>query len=437
MRFKLRFRVMIPALMTVIIFGGLVLSPSLPLRIDSVEGIAHADLYLNDPYPRPGGDQAVSLSDALFIQQSLDGTGCELRPVVDTDGDGAITASDVLSSLQNYGCNSPPCNLPGPTTGTPIEILPEPGSPTFGLPGQTLILTATVSNTVTPSAGALSRCGGNAIVVDLDPFVEDDGIPVLFEITEDTGGGAYLGVPGATTLLTWVNSSDPLALSTGTVQAQLILGGAGTIRVVARTRLLTNPPVWDNVLQTLQGNFPQITVTANIQITSPADGTTLCPADDISTENGFQTDVTVLTTAYEGSTLNLLIDGFTTAKAPVYGGSHTFTNISIPDGPPTLAASALGDYSPPNAIIVDVSPPAITITSPSSGDCINSSMVTVDGTVVEDGSGVALITVQAGAYTATGTSFPITLNVPTDGKYSVIVQAEDNCGNASNYGSFH
>ncbi len=73
MKFKLRFRVMLLPLMAVVIFGG----------------IASADLYLNDPYPRPGGDEIVSLSDPLFIQQSLDGTGCELMPVVDTDGDGA------------------------------------------------------------------------------------------------------------------------------------------------------------------------------------------------------------------------------------------------------------------------------------------------------------------------------------------------------------
>ncbi|UCD85441.1 MAG: IPT/TIG domain-containing protein, partial [Deltaproteobacteria bacterium] len=268
-------------------------------------------------------------------------------------------------------------------------------------------------------------------VVDLDPFVEDDGIPILFEITEDTGGGAYLGAPGSTTLLTWVNSPDPLTLNTGTVQAQLTLGSAGTVRVVAYTRLLTNPPVWDNVLQTLQADFTQITVTANIQITSPANGATLCPVDDISPESGFQTDVTIITTAYEGSTLSLLIDGFTTATAPVHGGIHTFTSISITEGPHTLVASALGDYSPPNTIIVDLSPPTMLITSPSSGDCINNSIVTIDGTIVDDGSEVALITIRAGTYSATGTSFPIALNVPVDGNYSVIVRAEDNCGNIS------
>ncbi|UCD86030.1 MAG: hypothetical protein JSU92_07510, partial [Deltaproteobacteria bacterium] len=414
MRFKLRFRALNPILVAIAIFGG----------------SASADLYLNDPYPRPGGDQTVSLSDALFIQQSLDGTGCELIPVVDTDGDGSIAASDVVFSLQNYGCNSPPCDLPGPTTGTPIEILPDPGSPTIGLPGQVLTLTAVASNTISPSAEAMINCINNSIVVDLDPFVADDGIPVLFEITEDTGGGAYLGTPGATTLLNWVNSSDPLDLSTGIAQVDLTLGNEGTVSVVARTRLLTNPPVWDNVLRTFQADFP-INVTLNIGISSPANGDTLCAADDVNGESGFQTDVTIVTNTYEGSTVSLLIDGFTTATAPVYGGTHTFTDISIPEGPHTLVASVLGLNSGPAAIMVDSYSPTVLITLPGSGDCITSTMVVVNGTATDDGLGIALITVQAGSYTATGTSFPINLNIPVDGGYDITAQVEDYCGNIS------
>ena len=424
MRFKLRVRVIIPALMAVVIFGG----------------IASADLYLNDPYPRPGGDEIVSLSDPLFIQQSLDGTGCELMPVVDTDGDGAITVSDVLFSLQNYGCNSPPCNLPGPSTGTPIEILPDPDSPTFGLPGQTLILTATVSNTIFPSAGALGNCGDNAIIVDLNPFVEDDGIPVIFEITEDTGGGAYLGVPGATTLLTWVNSTDFFDLSIGAAQAELTLGNSGTVSVVARTRLLTNPPIWDNVLRTFQADFPPIiTVSLDIHITSPADGTL------ISTT---VTDVTVTTTAVVGNTIYLQIDGVDHPEIshvvdnadwnPAKGWyEFTIPNVDLWIDTPgdrwvTLISiiEATGGMSNIVNIYTDITAPSVAITEPTPPNTtIEVSLVTVVANCDDlGGSGIASCRVWVDGEAEQDSPGVFVL---ADGPHTAYARATDNVGNST------
>ncbi|UCD85425.1 MAG: hypothetical protein JSU92_04315, partial [Deltaproteobacteria bacterium] len=78
---------------------------------------------------------------------------------------------------------------------------------------------------------------------------------------------------------------------------------------------------------------------------------------------------------------------------------------------------------------VDTVAPVVSIISPTDGECIGTSAVVVSGSLTEAGSGVYEITVEAGAYSATGTAFPITLVIPTDGVYTITARVEDNCGN--------
>ncbi|UCD83482.1 MAG: IPT/TIG domain-containing protein, partial [Deltaproteobacteria bacterium] len=122
--------------------------------------------------------------------------------------------------------------------------------------------------------------------------------------------------------------------------------------------------------------------------------------------------------------------------AEITGGTWVATFIGQPEGALTLIATATDaignstDSTPVN-ITIDYTLPEVSITSPNNGVCINSTTVAVDGTVTENGSGLAVITVQAGIYTATGTNFPIALNIPVDGVYTINAWAEDNCGNVS------
>ena len=134
-------------------------------------------------------------------------------------------------------------------------------------------------------------------------------------------------------------------------------------------------------------------------------------------------------------------DGSGVAVITVQAGAYTATGTSFPiilnipaDGVYTITARVedncgnIGLDTVTN-VRVDTTAPVVGISSPLTGECITTSTVEVDGTVTEDGSGVAMITVQAGAYSATGTSFPITLNIPADGVYTITAWAEDNCGN--------
>ncbi|UCD83885.1 MAG: hypothetical protein JSU92_11445, partial [Deltaproteobacteria bacterium] len=110
-------------------------------------------------------------------------------------------------------------------------------------------------------------------------------------------------------------------------------------------------------------------------------------------------------------TLNITVDGLYDIIVQVEDncgniGSDTVTNVRV-----------------------DTVAPVASISSPSAGECIGTSEVEVNGTVVEAGSGVSVITVEAGAFTATGASFPIILSIPADDVYTITVWAEDNCGN--------
>ncbi|UCD83673.1 MAG: chitobiase/beta-hexosaminidase C-terminal domain-containing protein [Deltaproteobacteria bacterium] len=137
-------------------------------------------------------------------------------------------------------------------------------------------------------------------------------------------------------------------------------------------------------------------------------------------------------------------DGSGVAMITVQAGAYTATGASFPiplnipvDGLYTVTAQVedncgnVGPMDTVNNVRVDTINPVVGISSPTAGECITTSTVEVDGNVTENGSGVALITVQAGAYTATGTTFPITLNIPVDNLYTVTAQVEDSCGNIS------
>ncbi|UCD83446.1 MAG: hypothetical protein JSU92_09015, partial [Deltaproteobacteria bacterium] len=195
------------------------------------------------------------------------------------------------------------------------------------------------------------------------------------------------------------------------------------------------PPLFTDGLSGNSGCAQVNFVAPTVQIVSPTNGAVLnAYADkDLDPVNGLQYDVTVSTDAPDGSTVLLTVDGYTPLGASVVGGSVTFSGVDFPEGLAVDVEAVVGVCSGPVTVVhtvtVDTFIPVVGISSPTPGDCINSSKVVVDGTVTELGCGVKVITVQAGAYTATSATFPIILTIPVDGVYAIDAWAEDNCGN--------
>ena len=162
--------------------------------------------------------------------------------------------------------------------------------------------------------------------------------------------------------------------------------------------------------------FKVDTVPPFVAIISPIDGTLLC------------TGSIVMSGSYENG------DTICEERLDFWPWQPCGTGFPpIPDGPHTIyirVTDSCGNSDTDSvSFTVDSMEPVVNIMSPVSGECISTSVVVVDGSVFETGSGVYEITVQAGAYTATGTSFPIILNIPVDGIYDITAQAVDYCGN--------
>ncbi|UCD84959.1 MAG: VCBS repeat-containing protein, partial [Deltaproteobacteria bacterium] len=122
--------------------------------------------------------------------------------------------------------------------------------------------------------------------------------------------------------------------------------------------------------------------------------------------------------------------------ATVSDGNWVATLTGQPEGPIALIATAMDnagnstDSNPVN-ILFDYTSPVVSVTFPISGDCINSNMVVVTGTITEGGSGVAEINATWGAYSATSAGFPVYLDVSGVGEQTndLVVSAVDFCGN--------
>ncbi|UCD85250.1 MAG: chitobiase/beta-hexosaminidase C-terminal domain-containing protein, partial [Deltaproteobacteria bacterium] len=154
-------------------------------------------------------------------------------------------------------------------------------------------------------------------------------------------------------------------------------------------------------------------------------------------------DLDQLATCYASGTMTVTANcadsgsGVDSCEVTIDNGEDWFasphTYFGLPTGSYTAVGLVYDNCGKANVswknFDVDPVEPVVNIVSPVPGECISSSVLVVDGSITEEGTGIALITVGAGVYSSTGTSFPITLNIPVDGVYDITVQAEDNCGN--------
>jgi hypothetical protein len=100
-------------------------------------------------------------------------------------------------------------------------------------------------------------------------------------------------------------------------------------------------------------------------------------------------------------------------------------------------SNALGMVSPTysDIIILDATPPTATITSPSEGEEIQSSTVTVTWSSSDGGSGLEKFEVRldSGNWKSKGMLTAHTFTGLSDGSHSVLVKATDNAGNSKEY----
>ena len=176
-----------------------------------------------------------------------------------------------------------------------------------------------------------------------------------------------------------------------------------------------------------------------VTITSPTEGICIntMPVTVTGTFGGFSGVAVV----------DVFVNGVTAVVAPpasTTSGSYTaiLTSAELPEGlNQTITAVASDGASTAIASItvnVDLTPPVVTIDSPTDGECINSSVVVVRGTASDSGSGLAAtITVDLPgsnegtviAPVGVGGSWSATFTIPATGPYTATASLQDLCGN--------
>jgi len=169
-----------------------------------------------------------------------------------------------------------------------------------------------------------------------------------------------------------------------------------------------------------------------VAITGPTDGT-------VTTDN----TPPITGTASPNSTVILYIDGVPVDTISV-GSTGTWTYIPptpLADGPHTVEATATdaagnSTSTPVNNFIIDTTPPAVTLDSPSPSDTTNDNTPDICGTseagarIIVKIDNKAVDTVFADA----GGNWCVTAPVLTDGAHTITVVAKDSAGNTTTYG---
>jgi hypothetical protein len=171
-------------------------------------------------------------------------------------------------------------------------------------------------------------------------------------------------------------------------------------------------------------------VPPTIQLLSPADGALLATA-----RPGIQVGWSDAFSGLKLSTARLLLDGTDrTAQATVSAAGLQLTpSQGLPEGPHTIDVT-IADNSANVAHAVfhfttDTLPPAIAITSPTTGQVVSNPAFQVTGTVT-DASAIASLTVNGQAAARSGNAFSAAVTLAA-GSNTITVAAIDAAGNAS------
>ncbi len=215
------------------------------------------------------------------------------------------------------------------------------------------------------------------------------GVTVTYEITGDSTGGAVLS-GGVTKLDTVTNSSGKV-----NPEVYLTLGsGPGTVTVVASVDLYSANGIPQT---TVSATFTAMAIGCGISSVGPTTG---CSGVTEVTINGlnFGPNTGAVTFNGIGASVTYWSDTIVRVLAP--GGN--FNNVTVT---PLIVNECnwAGTYS------YDDIGPTVTISEPTSGECINSSVVVLNGTA-DDGTGSGIASVLVNGLTANGTdSWSITL----------------------------
>ncbi|UCD86003.1 MAG: VCBS repeat-containing protein, partial [Deltaproteobacteria bacterium] len=165
------------------------------------------------------------------------------------------------------------------------------------------------------------------------------------------------------------------------------------------------------------------TAAPTVAIASPTPGSVSCTS--VVVVSGTVTDPD------PSSGINRVIINPGGVEADVTGDSWAATLVSLPEGSVTIDATAEDNsgnstVSSPVNITADYTPPILVITSPSPGDYLDTSTVTLRGTADDPGCGVVLVLVNG--QTANGTyTWSITFIGEPEGSNTYSVEAVDNC----------
>jgi hypothetical protein len=152
-----------------------------------------------------------------------------------------------------------------------------------------------------------------------------------------------------------------------------------------------------------------------------------------------------LTLTYSGATtavsqVRYSIDGTWDTESWESPSTSKTWSLTQGDGAKTVyyqVSNVLGMVSPTysDSIVLDTTPPAATITSPSEGEKIQSSSVTVSWSGSDGGSGLEKYEVKldSGNWVSKGILTSHTFAGVSDGSHSVYVKATDNVGNSKEF----
>lgn len=184
------------------------------------------------------------------------------------------------------------------------------------------------------------------------------------------------------------------------------------------------------------GNTTTDEITVTVDNTAPAEPVITSPASPYLTNS---TSVALEGTAEASSTVNVYNGGSLIGTASADGAGAWTMSLTLAEGTHSLTAKAkdlVGNESLPSSavdVIVDLTPPACNITSPSNEDTIaGQTNISVNAT---DNVGVARVEFYVdGVLKQTDTSSPYTYSLDTtqllDGPHAVEVKAYDTVGNS-------
>lgn len=270
----------------------------------------------------------------------------------------------------------------------------------------------------------------------------------LNDLTPDVTGVA---IPGATvTLRVYDHTGGDTLVFTGTATAD----STGAFTIPVTTPLTENHLYYFEAVQAMNGACPvdplpppgssgsqgQIDTTppAPPVVTAITLDTGSSPSDGITSDN----TLVFSGTAEPGATVHVYLGGVevgTALAAPSGNWSFDYTGTVLADGNYTVTATAedpahnVSSPSAPFPVVVDTTPPAITILAPAEGSTVSDSTPVISGTTDAAPGSTVTVTIGSESHTAVvqgdGTW---SLEWPTalpDGPYTVLASVTDVAGN--------